>query len=123
MNESISASSLEEDLVQKTAPMAVLANFILDGLSFSSMRNREDEVAEAHDTTFDWLFQYNLDEGEQNGLGIQFAKWLQSDELGNIYWGTYLIRQVLIRDNLMLYMVISHRQAWRRKVNVNAICG
>jgi hypothetical protein len=34
----------------------LLQDFILENLSFASMRGREEEVAEAHRKTFEWTF-------------------------------------------------------------------
>lgn len=50
------------------------------------MKNREEEVADAHSNTFDWLFRSSSD-NKQNNLRDQFTTWLQTDKLGSIYWG------------------------------------
>ncbi|KAH6643304.1 hypothetical protein BKA67DRAFT_696969 [Truncatella angustata] len=75
---------------QMTASADLLADFILESLSYKSMKNREEEVADAHGNTFAWIFK-NKPDGNGNtngGLGDQFTRWLRSDELGNIYWVT-----------------------------------
>jgi hypothetical protein len=69
------------------ASSGFLADFILETLSFKSMKNREEEVADAHGDTFDWVFNHSSDDSGQSGIGEQFTTWLQSDDLGSIYWG------------------------------------
>lgn len=75
--------------------MGLLADFILESLSFRTMRNREEEVAEAHENTFDWVFKYTPGHDEHGGLGDQFSTWLRSDTMGSIYWGSLFVKSVL----------------------------
>ncbi|ETS76211.1 hypothetical protein PFICI_11598 [Pestalotiopsis fici W106-1] len=71
-----------------STPASILSDFILETLSFKSMKNREEEVAEAHRNTFDWIFKYSFGDVSEGGFGDQFSRWLQSSELGNTYWIT-----------------------------------
>ena len=78
---------------------ALLNDFILESLSFKSMTDREEEVAEAHANTFDWIFA-DIATGGTGGAGSskrdsekvsqrfghEFTKWLETDALGGIYW-------------------------------------
>ncbi|OAA69638.1 hypothetical protein ISF_02908 [Cordyceps fumosorosea ARSEF 2679] len=57
----------------------VLHDFILEALAYKSMRDREDEVTEAHASTFDWVFA----DGE-HGL----KTWLSTADAGPVYWIT-----------------------------------
>lgn len=71
----------------RPAPAGILQDFILESLSFKSMTDREDEVADAHGNTLSWI----LDEGHptdelKNAHSIAFSTWLQTNELGSIYW-------------------------------------
>jgi AAA ATPase domain len=46
------------------------------------MHDREEEVAEAHGKTFEWIFKQETEKGINN----QFKTWLTTNELGPIYW-------------------------------------
>jgi hypothetical protein len=59
----------------------LLQDFILENLSFASMRDREEDVAEAHHKTFEWIF---TDENSTR-VGSNFLQWLKEDNEG-IYW-------------------------------------
>jgi hypothetical protein len=74
-----------------TASSGLLKDFILESLSFKSMRDREEEVADAHGRTFDWILNPSVSHGSkaQNELGDHFTKWLGGDDLGSIYWGEF----------------------------------
>jgi NACHT domain len=63
-------------------PADLLEDFILDKLAYKSMRDREEEVAEAHRKTFEWIFKQQTGGGRNH----QFTTWLATDELGPIYW-------------------------------------
>ena len=67
-------------------PNGILNDFILESISFKSMRNREEEVADAHGSTFDWIFNPKGADAKNN-LGDHYMKWLGGDEMGSIYWG------------------------------------
>lgn len=69
---------------QRPVPAGLLRDFILENLSFKSMTDREDEVAEAHSNTFDWILKAG--DPTKGSQGAAFTKWLQTDEMGNIYW-------------------------------------
>jgi hypothetical protein len=54
---------------------------LLQALDFSTMNDRQDEVSEAHQKTFSWLFDHSLDTAAPWN---SFTEWLKS---GNgIYW-------------------------------------
>jgi hypothetical protein len=59
----------------------LLQEFILEHLSFVSMRDREAEVAEAHQKTFERIFDSDL----PKNIGGNFLQWLQDNNEG-IYW-------------------------------------
>ncbi|KAK7906440.1 hypothetical protein PG985_016446 [Apiospora marii] len=61
----------------------VLQDFILESLSFKSMAFREQDIEQAHGTSFDWIFKDQADDSHPS-----FSKWLSTTELGNIYWIT-----------------------------------
>ncbi|KAK8137397.1 hypothetical protein PG984_005337 [Apiospora sp. TS-2023a] len=61
----------------------VLQDFILESLSFKSMAFREQDIEEAHGTSFDWIFH---DQAGDSHPG--FSEWLSTTKLGNIYWIT-----------------------------------
>lgn len=69
-----------------------LQALILEALAFSSMRDREDEVAEAHKRTFEWIFDEKAliesPESKASGPGSHFLQWLRdkSGDEGGIYW-------------------------------------
>ena len=76
-------------------PNGILNDFILESISFKSMRNREEEVADAHGSTFDWIF--NPKGGDaKNNLGDHYMKWLGGDEMGSIYWGMQFVRVAVV---------------------------
>ena len=57
--------------------------WVLDSLGFAAMQNRQEEVAQAHRTTFDWMFQSPTEE-PQELLWTNFAQWLRGSN--GIYW-------------------------------------
>jgi hypothetical protein len=62
-----------------------VANKILESLEFATMSDRLQEVAPAHATTYEWIFE---DEWKWKTPWSNFVKWLRYDnEKGNgIYW-------------------------------------
>lgn len=75
----------------RPAPAGILQDFILESLSFKSMTDREDEVADAHGNTLSWILEEGHPTDElKNAHSIAFNKWLQTDELGSIYWSECL---------------------------------
>lgn len=75
----------------------ILQDFILEGLVYKSMHDREEEVTEAYASTFDWVFADNQtdkgSEGNDTGGGGRvmkhsLRKWLTTTESGPIYWIT-----------------------------------
>ncbi|KAF9070666.1 hypothetical protein BDP27DRAFT_1323229 [Rhodocollybia butyracea] len=78
-------ASLDDTLPDPSNPIwagktNIIQDFILDGLAFTSMKDREEQVAEAHHDTFGWIFQ------DVNGPGGSFRRWLNSDDQGGLYW-------------------------------------
>jgi hypothetical protein len=69
-------------VVQHGPSADVLGDFILDSLTYKSMGDREEEVAEAHGRTFEWIFEQQAD----RSFNHQFTTWLTDDKLGPIYW-------------------------------------
>ncbi len=59
---------------------APLAREVMLSLQFRMIHVRIDSVAEAHRTTFQWIF----DENKNLGRGINFVKWLKAEN--GIYW-------------------------------------
>lgn len=74
----------------RLAPASLLYDFILESLAYKSMYDREEEVVQAHESTFDWVFKGTGQEGDEtDGLGHQqLTSWLGTDALGPIYWIT-----------------------------------
>ncbi|KAI9150214.1 small s protein [Paramyrothecium foliicola] len=73
----------------RLAPAGIVNDFILDSLAYSSMFNREDEIASAHRKTFEWVFDPSEALREAgSGLKHELNTWLSSNELGPVYWIT-----------------------------------
>jgi hypothetical protein len=51
------------------------------------MESREQDVAKAHGSSFDWIFNGAGDQPPSGGP--RFTEWLSTDELGSIYWSEY----------------------------------
>ena len=60
-----------------------LHNELLDALQYDGMENRAGAVAEAHESTFQWIFD---DEVEQERPWANLRGWLESDH--QLYWIT-----------------------------------
>ncbi|KAE9374984.1 hypothetical protein N431DRAFT_482087 [Stipitochalara longipes BDJ] len=69
-------------IAHRGPPADLLEDFILDSLAYKSMRDREEEVAEAHGKTFEWIFEPETNKG----INHKFTTWLKTDDLGSIYW-------------------------------------
>jgi hypothetical protein len=65
----------------------LLNDFILDNLAFTSMRRREEEVTQAHQQTFEWIFKSESYTGSRSSVP-DFTSWLGTNDLGPIYWIT-----------------------------------
>lgn len=64
----------------------LLEEFILEALAFTSMKDRQEEVAEVHQKTFGWIFDDTTGDITTNP-GSNFLHWLRdTDKLGGIYW-------------------------------------
>ncbi|KAM3500258.1 hypothetical protein MY10362_006562 [Beauveria mimosiformis] len=68
----------------------ILNDFILEGLAYKSMHDREEEVSEAHATTFDWVFadEPSVRDGGSRATKHSLKNWLSTAESGPIYWIT-----------------------------------
>ncbi|TQV99489.1 small s protein [Cordyceps javanica] len=62
---------------------AILQDFILESLRFKSMGYREQDIEQAHNTSFDWIFNNQASDSHPS-----FPEWLSTTKLGNIYWVT-----------------------------------
>lgn len=73
----------------RLAPVGIINDFILESLAYSSMRDREDEVTEAHSRTLEWIFDdSSLTQPLRNAFRDSFTAWLKTNALGPIYWIT-----------------------------------
>ncbi|SPO04488.1 related to small s protein [Cephalotrichum gorgonifer] len=73
----------------RLVPAGLLNDFILEGLAYSNMHDREEEVVQAHSRTFEWVFAKPESLHEQgNTFNHQLTTWLGTNELGPIYWVT-----------------------------------
>lgn len=59
---------------------AIIEDFILESLMFSAMKDREEQVVEAHINTFDWLFC----ESKHGRSAAHFPSWLRGKD--SIFW-------------------------------------
>ncbi|KAJ3494862.1 hypothetical protein NLG97_g3803 [Lecanicillium saksenae] len=68
----------------------ILNDFILEGLAYKSMHDREDEVTEAYASTFDWVFAdaQSVKDGQGRTMKHSLKNWLSTTESGPIYWIT-----------------------------------
>ncbi|KAJ6788949.1 hypothetical protein PWT90_05201 [Aphanocladium album] len=68
----------------------ILHDFILEGLAYKSMHDREDEVTEAYASTFDWVFDdaQSVQDGQGRTMKHSLKNWLSTTESGPIYWIT-----------------------------------
>jgi len=62
-------------------PTQEAQQYILDSLEFETMRDRYEAISEAHDKTFNWIFQADMGEDTK---WSNYAKWLREGE--GIYW-------------------------------------
>ena len=69
-------------IAHRGPPADLLEDFILDSLAYKSMRDREEEVAEAHGKTFEWIFEPKTNKR----VNHKFTTWMKTDDLGSIYW-------------------------------------
>ena len=68
--------------------------YLLESLSYPSMKDREEDVEQAHTDTFSWIFEpsikspESLHEGNSQALqqSTDFLPWLSTDKLGGAYW-------------------------------------
>ncbi|KAM0426374.1 hypothetical protein ACHAPT_008420 [Fusarium lateritium] len=83
------ASPTSSPSAPRLAPAGIINDFILESLAYSSMRDREEEVTEAHSRTLEWIFDASLlSQPLRDSFRESFATWLRTDELGPIYWIT-----------------------------------
>lgn len=73
---------------KRVAPIGVLNDFILDALAYKSMYDREDDVADASGSTFDWVFTEEGPSTNEANMKLSITNWLSTEESGPIYWIT-----------------------------------
>ena len=69
---------------------ALLEEFFLESLSFTTMNDREEEVTEAHRNTFEFIFDESLNPSSDDIRGQpadnNFTRWLGSNTGSGVYW-------------------------------------
>lgn len=85
---------------------AVLRDFVLESLSFKSMNYREQDIEQAHGTSFDWIFN-----DQPGNSHPSFSEWLTTNNMGNIYWSRFEDRGNGSSTRVLLTFT-SHWQAW-----------
>jgi len=74
------------DTLADADKVELLQEFVLKRLTFNNLKEREEEVSRAHQTTFDWVFATPdgafSASAESNGL----VPWLRDDTENQIYW-------------------------------------
>jgi len=89
ISQATSASYIQSLGGEETAVLGIdgkdkaIWKWVLDSLGFAAMRNRQEEVAEAYHTTFEWIFQ-SLAEDTHHLPWTNFAQWLRQGD--GIYW-------------------------------------
>lgn len=87
ISQATSASYVQSLGGQESAMMGVdekensIRKWILDSLGFATMQNRQEEVAQAYHTTFEWIFEEPKQEVK---LWTNFVEWLRHGD--GIYW-------------------------------------
>ena len=79
----LSSSMGDAASTESTCAGGSIGKLLLDSLGFSAMQNRQDEVAQAYHSTFEWIFQKSREE-EEAIRWTNFADWLQHGD--GIYW-------------------------------------
>ncbi|CAI6096710.1 unnamed protein product [Clonostachys chloroleuca] len=69
-------------------PLNILYDFILEGLAYKSMHDREQEITKAHFQTLNWIFEDQLEDASRLQVSRALSSWLRTDDLGPIYWIT-----------------------------------
>ena len=60
---------------------------VLNSLHFQSINVRQENVAQAHTNTFEWVFESSDSESPQSRLGLRFIQWLQQSQTSNgTFW-------------------------------------
>ena len=68
-----------------TDHIQVVQDFILESLAFTAMKDREEDVVEAHGETLDWLFSGSDSKpGSAAKPAANFPTWLRGDQ--SIFW-------------------------------------
>jgi hypothetical protein len=86
-----SSASKSEKEAHTLVDSSSLHEFILESLTFKSMFDRQEEVAKAHQKTFEWIFdEETLAKSSDRSAppGSDFLRWLRDEkcEEGGIYW-------------------------------------
>ena len=69
-----------------TDHIQIVQDFILESLAFSAMKDREEDVVEAHKETLDWLFDESISKpgSDADKPAANFPRWLKNDQ--SIFW-------------------------------------
>ncbi|KAF5002501.1 hypothetical protein FGRMN_326 [Fusarium graminum] len=100
----------------RLAPAGLINDFILEGLAYKSMHDRESQVTGAHAETLDWIFDNSpIEQSLRQKFRDSFTAWLSGIELGPIYWITGKPgsgKSTLMRFLSSNAMAIHHLQKW-----------
>ncbi|CAG9979796.1 unnamed protein product [Clonostachys byssicola] len=69
-------------------PLNILYDFILEGLAYKSMHDREQEITKAHFQTLNWIFEDQTEDASRLQVSRALTSWLRTGDLGPIYWIT-----------------------------------
>ncbi|KAN0112561.1 hypothetical protein V8E51_005512 [Hyaloscypha variabilis] len=77
-------SAVMSNLIDETRKVAKEQR-VLNSLNFQHMRSRQSDIKQAHETTFEWIFNGpNSETSNKNASSHKFMDWLESDS--GIYW-------------------------------------
>ncbi|KAM0316594.1 hypothetical protein ACHAPQ_011282 [Fusarium lateritium] len=86
---SVEQNTSVKKAASKLASAGLINDFILESLAYKSMHDRESQVTEAHAKTLDWIFDNSpIDQSLRKKFRESFTAWLNSTDLGPIYWIT-----------------------------------
>jgi hypothetical protein len=93
-NTAIDGQADVEDAIKRTLmnrdKAALVQEFLLESLAFTTMKDREEEVTEAHRNTFNFIFDESLTSqlGDMTiaPSGNNFVQWLRGSGDSGVYW-------------------------------------